>query len=70
LFINVPERTHTWLESARGVEFDTGDQITAKDWEQPFQNYRYPHDLRNASGADITHLKKHFTAGMKAKNRQ
>jgi len=56
---------HGWIESARGVEFDTGEKITTKGWETPFQGWKYPGDLRQASAGVIAKLRRHFEIGKK-----
>ena len=32
---------HGWIERRTGTEFDTGEPITAKDWEYPFRGKTY-----------------------------
>ena len=43
---------HGWLEREAGIEFDTGNPITAKDWEQPFRGYRFEGDTRTMRASD------------------
>lgn len=62
--------SHGWIERARRVEFDTGEPITAKDWESPFRGWKYPGDLRNAPTVEIQKLVKHFKVGLKIRTRE
>lgn len=56
-------RQHGWFERALGIEFDTGNPITVKDWEYPFDGYRFPGDTRKMSNDEIKRIKQHFKAG-------
>lgn len=56
-----------WFERAAGFEFDTGEAITAKDWETPFRGWRYPDDVRTMSAEEVRVLKKRFAVGLKAR---
>jgi hypothetical protein len=58
---------HGWLESSHGYAFDTGEEITTKDWEQPFAGYRYERDVRTMSSEEVKQLKQRFRAGYKAR---
>jgi hypothetical protein len=56
---------HGWIESSHGHEFDTGNEITAKSWEYPFQDYHYDKDVRKMSPEEIKRIKQHFYLGRK-----
>jgi hypothetical protein len=58
---------HGWTETSQNKEFDTGNAITAKDWERPFRDWKYAHDTRNMSRDEIMALKRHFKTGHKAR---
>lgn len=50
--------SHGWIEREVGQEFDTGNPITAKAWEYPFQGYKYSgSDVRDMSTAEVQRLK-------------
>jgi hypothetical protein len=51
---------HGWIESRIGVEFDTGDKITAKPYEYPFRGYTYDGDVRNLPKPEIRKLLQQF----------
>lgn len=59
--------SHGWIEREHGHEFDTGNKITAKDWEYPFRGYKYDRDVRDMSPDEKKQLKKHFDVGNKAR---
>ncbi len=61
---------HGWIETSHGSEFDSGNEITAKGWEQPFKDYRYPHDVREMSREEILQYRKRFNAGYRARNKE
>ena len=54
---------HGWTETSLGHEIDTGDKITAKDWEQPFRGWKYPHDLRDMPEDEVETIRQRFEAG-------
>lgn len=60
---------HGWIERSHGHEFDTGNPITAKDWEYPFRDYKYDKDARNMSPDEVKQIKQHFKVGNKARMR-
>lgn len=57
--------THGWIEGSHGHEFDTGNEITAKNWERPFKDYTYDRDARTMSADEVKRIKQHFTLGRK-----
>jgi hypothetical protein len=60
---------HGWTEQASGIEFDTGQPITAKNWEQPFRGWTYPHDTRKMPADEVRVIKQRFKVGLKARSR-
>ncbi len=61
---------HGWFERSLGYEFDTGEKITATDWETPFgRAYRYPKDTREMSAQEIDRIKRVFEEGRAIRGR-
>jgi hypothetical protein len=56
---------HGWIENSLGIEFDTGNKITATSYEYPFRGYTYNGDVRMMSPEEVKRLKQHFNAGLK-----
>lgn len=56
---------HGWIEKCHGHEFDSGNKITAKSWESPFENWTYDKDARNMSPDELKQYKQHFNVGLK-----
>jgi len=55
---------HGWIETSHGHDFDTGEKITAKSWERPFNNgYRYPRDTRDMSSEELQVYRDRYDAG-------
>lgn len=60
--------THGWIEGSHGHEFDTGKEITAKDYRgYPFKGYKYDKDARNMTGDEVKQIRQHFNVGYKAR---
>lgn len=58
---------HGWIERSHGHEFDSGQKITAKNWEYPYRDYQYPGDVRSMSADEVKKLRQHFAFGYKAR---
>jgi hypothetical protein len=60
---------HGWIERSHGHEFDTGNEITARNHDRPFRDYKYDKDARNMSPDEVKQIKQHFKVGSKARLR-
>lgn len=61
--------SHGWIERAHGHEFDTGNPITAKNWEVPFRGQKFDIDTRSMSDEEIKRIKQHFIVGRRERQK-